>query len=143
MHIVNLLNRLFYCRAQVIKVYRLCGKVKSAIIHRLADVAHVTVGTDHDTTNGGIAQLVDFSQQRKTIHFWHVDIRKDNFNVWILIEQGYSFQAVVRKEKFIFSLTNLPSKILCQQQLEIHLVVDTQYFYRHKLLCLIINDHPQ
>ena len=36
--------------------------------------------------------------------------------------------------ELVDSLSNLSSKILCQQQFEVHLVVNTQNFYWHVLI---------
>ena len=131
MDIFNLLNGLFYRHTQIVQINGLSGKVKCSVVHRLTNVAHITVSTYHDNFQGRVAHLIHLGQQCQAIHFWHVDIRQDNLNIWVLHHHGQRLQTVMGKHKLVLSLTYLSSKILCQQQFEIHLVVDTQNLNWH------------
>ena len=73
-HIVYLGDGLLDSAAQVVHVDGLCGKVEGAVVHCLADVLHVAVGTHHDDAQCRIAHLVHLGQQRQTVHLWHVDV---------------------------------------------------------------------
>ena len=73
--------------------------------------------------------LVYLAQQRQTVHFRHVDVRQDDVNIRMLLKYVQGFETVVGKEKLIFALTNLTTKILRQQQFEVCLIINTQNLY--------------
>ena len=87
-YVVYLCDGLLDGQAQVVHVDGLRGEVEGPVVHCLADVLHVTVGTHHDDAQRRVAHLVHLGQQRQTIHLRHVDVREDNLNVGIIIQDG-------------------------------------------------------
>ena len=136
--IINLLNGLFDGHAQVIQVYGLRGEIKRPVIHRLTDVAHVAIGTHHDALQGWVLHFVDFCQQRQPVHLWHVDIREYNVIVLVLQKHCQCFKTVVCERELVFSLSDLPSEILRQEQFEIVFIVYTEDFCWHNVIYLFL-----
>ena len=128
-----LLDRFLDRQTEVVEVDGLRGEVEGTVVHGLADITHIAVCRHHDALQCRVAHLVDLRQQGETIHLRHVDIRKDNVIVFVLQKHRQCFQSVMCKGKLVFTLADLPSEVLCQQQLEIVLVVDTENFYSHKM----------
>ena len=129
--VADVLYGFFYRHAEIIEVDGLRGEVKGAVVHRLTYVTHIAVGRHHDTLQGRVLHLVDLRQQRQSVHLRHVDVAQDDVEVLLLEQHGERFQTVVGKLKFVLSLPDLSSKVLCQQQFEIHLVVNTEYLNWH------------
>ena len=123
--VAYLFNGLLDGHVQVVEVDGLRGKVEGTVVHRLADITHVAVGRHHDALHGRILHLVDLREQRQTVHLGHIDVAQDDVKVFFLEQHRECFQAVVGKLKLILSFSDLSSKVLCQQQFEIHLIVDT------------------
>ena len=136
--ILYLFDGFLYRHTEVIEVDGFCGEVEGTVVHRLADVSHITVGRDHDTLQGRILHLVDLREQCQSVHLWHVDVAEDDIKVLLLKEHCQCFQSVVGKLKLILAMTYLTSEILGEQQLEIHLVVYTKYLYWHNSIFIIL-----
>ena len=84
--VIDLLNGFLNCQTQIIKIDGLRRKVKSAIIHCLADITHIAISRHHDALKGGVLHLIDLSEKRQTVHFRHVDIRENDIEI-LLFEQ--------------------------------------------------------
>ena len=132
--IFNLLHRLVNGYLEVVQVYRLGGKIESAVVHGMANILHVSVGAYHDALEGGIAHLVHLGQKRETVHFGHVDVRKDDGDVRMLQQDLKGFQSVVGKEELVLALSYLSAKELRQQQFEIGFIINAENFYCHGIL---------
>ena len=129
MHEVNLFDSLLNRPAQIFHINRFRGKVEGTIIHGLANVLHVTVGTHHDDAQCSVAHLVHLGQQRQAVHFRHIDVAKDNLNIWVVIQDSKGLQSVVGKEELILPTANLAAEVLFHQQLQRSLVINTQNLY--------------
>ena len=125
MHIVDLPDCLLDGQSQVVHIDGLRSKVESAVVHSQSDVPHVAIGTYHDNAHCGITSLIEFCQQRQTVHLGHVDVTQDNFNVGMFIQDGKRLHAVAGKEELIIAATDLPPEKLFQQQFDRSLVVNT------------------
>ena len=112
LYIFNLSLSLFYCAFKVFEVNRLGGKVEGTIIHCLADIAHFAVCTNHNNLQGWVVTILNFLQKRKTIHLWHIDVRENYVNVWMLQKHLNSFQTIMSKEEFIFTFAYFSAEIL-------------------------------
>ena len=71
---INLSNGLLDGQTQVVHIDGLRSEVEGTVVHRLANVFHIAVGTDHNDAQRRIAHLVHLGQQRQTIHLGHVDV---------------------------------------------------------------------
>ena len=109
---LNLFTCLLYGALQVLKVDRLCGKVKGTIIHGLTYIAHFAVGTYHNHLQGRVVAILDFLEKRETVHLRHVDVGEYYIYIWMLQKHLHGFYTVVRKVKLIFTLANLSAEIL-------------------------------
>ena len=60
--VVDLLNCLLNCQTQIIKIDGLRRKVKSAIIHCLADITHIAISRHHDALKGRVLHLINLCE---------------------------------------------------------------------------------
>ena len=82
---------------QVIEVDGLGSEVKGTVVHRLTDISHIAIGGHHDAFEGGITHLIDFCEQRESVHLRHVNIREDDVIVRVLHKQRKRLQSVMGK----------------------------------------------
>ena len=59
---------------------------------------HVAVGGDHDGTDFGV-NVGDLLQEGEAIHAWHVDVRKDHIDIFVLVEACQGFIAIVSEKR--------------------------------------------
>ena len=117
MYVADLLDGLLDGAAQVFHVYGFRGEVEGTFVHRQADVPHVAVCTYHDDAHGGIAHLIQLSQQRQTVHLGHVDVAEDDLNVRVVGQYGEGLQTIAGEEELIFTSPDLTSEVLFHQKL--------------------------
>ena len=123
--VLYLSNGLLDGHTQIVEVDGLGGKVEGSVVHSLTDVAHVAIGGNHNTLEGGVLHLVNLCEQRQSVHLRHIDVRQDDIVVLVLQQHLEGLQSVVRKRELVFSLAYLTTEVLREQQLEIGLIVDT------------------
>ncbi len=83
---------------QIVEVDRLGDEVEGAAVHRRADVLHVAVGGDDDGPQQRRA-LLQSGEQRQTVHARHVDVRQDDVDAGIGIDQRQRLLAVASEQE--------------------------------------------
>jgi hypothetical protein len=114
---------------EVDEIDRLGDEVEGAAVHRGAQIGHVAIGRDDDRTHL-VAVLAQPRENRQTVHHRHVDVAQYQIDVRLGGQHLERFLAVPGEAESKLALANLLAEAMCQQQLEIGLVVNGEDFRR-------------
>ena len=96
---------------QIVEIDWLGNEIESTTVHRRPNVLHVAVGRNDDGMDIWV-YAGKTVKQRKTIHFWHIDISQNKVDIRSRFDDLKSLDAIAGEFKLVDAATNLSSHAL-------------------------------